>query len=41
MDFILRMVCVYTKTRVARMKVVYKSGKVKSGTILYQVTLAM
>ena len=41
MKFILRMVCVYTKTRIARMKVVYESGKAKSGTILNLVTLVM
>ena len=33
------MVCVYNKTRIARIKVVYKSGKVKSRTILNLVTL--
>ena len=32
--FILRMVCVYTKTRVSRTKVVYESGKAEYGTIL-------
>ena len=37
----LRMVCAYTKTRVTRMKVVYESGKAKSGTILNLVTSAM
>ena len=34
MDFILRMVCVYTKTGVARTKGVYESGKAECGTIL-------
>ena len=34
MDYILRVVCAYTKTRVARMKVVYELGKVECGTIL-------
>ena len=37
----LRMVCAYTKTRVARTKVVYESGKAKSGDILNPVTSAM
>ena len=32
---------VYTKTRTPRTKVVYESGKVKSGIILNPVTLAM
>ena len=41
MDFKLRMVCAYTKTRIARMKVVYESGKAKSGAILNPVTLVM
>ena len=41
MDYILRVVCAYTKTRVARTKVVYKSGKAKCGTILNPVTSAM
>ena len=31
---VLRVVCVYTKTRVARTKVVYESGKVECATIL-------
>ena len=34
MDYILRVVCANTKTRVSRTKVVYKSGKVECGTIL-------
>ena len=37
--FILRIVCAYTKTRVARLKVVYESGKAKSGSILNLVTV--
>ena len=41
MDFILRMVCAYTETRVARTKVVYESGKAECGTILNLVTSAM
>ena len=41
MDFILRMVCAYTKTRVARTKVVYKSRKAECGTKLSPVTLVM
>ena len=41
MEFILRMVCAYTKTRVVRTKVVYESGKVECGTILNPVTLMM
>ena len=35
------MVCVYTKTRIARTKVVYKSGKAECGTILPLVTSVM
>ena len=41
MDFILRMVCAYTKLGWQRMKGVYDSGKTKGGTILNLVTLVM
>ena len=41
MDFILRMVCVYTKLGWERTKGVYDSGKTKVGTILNPVTSAM
>ena len=41
MDFILRMVCAYTKLGRQRTKGVYDSGKMKGGTILNPVTLAM
>ena len=34
MDYILRVVCAYTKKRVARTKVVYESGKAECRTIL-------
>ena len=40
-NYILRVVCAYTKTRVSRVKVVYKSGKMRSGTILNLMTLVM
>ena len=33
-DYILGVVCVYTKTRVSRVKVVYKPGKAECGAIL-------
>ena len=37
----LNVVCAYTKTRVARTKVVYEPGKVECGAILNPVTSVM
>ena len=41
MDYILRVIYVYTKTRVSRVKVVYESGKMRGGTILNLMTSVM
>ena len=40
-DFILRIVCAYTKLGWQRMKGVYDSGKMNGGTILNLVTSAI